>query len=213
MDTFGEWLHQQRKFRRLTQGEFADRVGCSTAMLRKIENGERRPSIQIAKLIANVLEIPPAERATFVRVARGELRVDRISPLSTPIQDPNIFPTQTTTRNNLPVLPTPLIGRIQELKNLKRLLDDPDCRLLTLVGPGGIGKTRLAIETASLIKNEFSDGVYFVTFASVDSPRFIVPMVADAIGFSFQSESSIDQKSRLLNYIKEKETLLLLDNL
>src|SRR5512145_3525472 len=78
IDTFGEWLNQQRSLRRLTREEFAKRIGCSVSALRKIEYGERRPSAQIAELMANCLDIPPEERSTFVRVARGELRVDRL---------------------------------------------------------------------------------------------------------------------------------------
>jgi len=206
---FGEWLQQQRKHRRLTREDFASRVGCSVAMLRKIEFGERRPSTQIAKLIANVLEIPPAEYEMFVHVARGELGVDRLEHVFDQAHQSDISPLH----ENLPILPTPLIGRTREVDELSRILIDPQCRLLTLVGPGGIGKTRLAIETASYIQNEFSDGVYFVPLASVNSPRFIIPMIADAIGFSFQSESSTDPKSQLFTYLKEKQILLLLDNL
>ena len=82
IDTFGEWLQGQRKIRKLTRQEFADRVGCSAIMLRKIEEGERRPSAQIARLIANALDIPPAERETFVKAARAELSMDRITTLS-----------------------------------------------------------------------------------------------------------------------------------
>ena len=194
MDIFGEWLLQQRNLRRLTRGEFANRVGCSIAMLRKIEDGERRPSTQIAELIANALEIPPTEHETFIRVARGELATNRITHLSNLTQIPNISPPQKSaiSRNNLPVLPTPLIGRIHELDELNRLLQDPGCRLLTLVGPGGIGKTRLAIETASQIQDKFSDGVVFTPFASVNSSRFIVPVIADSVGFAFQSENRIE---------------------
>src|SRR5574341_252489 len=80
--TFGEWLRQQRNELKLTRREFAGRVGCSVSALRKIEDGERRPSIQIAGLIANCLDIPPAARVTFIKVARGELSVDRVSPAS-----------------------------------------------------------------------------------------------------------------------------------
>jgi len=209
MDTFGGWLHQQRKDRRLTQREFANRVGCSVVMLRKIENGDRHPSVQIAELIANVLEIPTPEREVFVRVARGELGADRLEHISQQADQSDISPLH----DNLPILPTPLIGRTREVDELSHLLIDPQCRLLTLVGPGGIGKTRLAIETASHIQNEFTDGVYFVPLASVNSSRFIIPMIADAIGFSFQGENSVDPKSQLFNYLKEKRTLLLIDNL
>jgi predicted ATPase/transcriptional regulator with XRE-family HTH domain len=215
MDTFGEWLRQQRKIRKLTQRELANRVGCSIIMLRKIENGERRPSAQIAKLIANVLEIPPPELSTFVRVARGELRVERISHLSNLTENPNISPTQPaeTPHNNLPVLPTPLIGRVYELKELNRLLNDPDCGLLTLVGPGGIGKTRLGIETASTMQDKFEDGIYFVPLAPVNFSRFIIPVIADSVGFSFQSKNPADPKTQLFSYLSEKHMLLLIDNI
>jgi len=213
MDTFGEWLQKQRDHRRLTREEFANRVGCSVAMLRKIEYGERRPSTQIAELIANALEIPASEHETFVRVARGELRVNRISQFSNPTQNPNLSPSQTVSHNNLPVLPTPLIGRSHELKELNRLLDDPDCRLLTLVGAGGIGKTRLGIETASTMQGKFEDGVYFAPLASVNSSRLIIPVIAESVGFSFQGENPADPKTQLFSYLREKQMLLLIDNL
>jgi predicted ATPase/DNA-binding XRE family transcriptional regulator len=213
MDTFGEWLQQQREHHRLTRKEFASRVGCSVATLRKIESGERRPSAQIAELIANCLGIPPTEQETFVRVARGELRVDRISHLSDPTHPPNIIPAQTTSRNNLPVLPTPLIGRSHDLKELNRLLHDPDCRLLTLVGPGGIGKTRLGIEAASTMQAKFEDGIYFVPLAPVNSSRFIIPVIADSVGFSFQSAGPADPKTQLFSYLSKKQILLLIDNI
>lgn len=209
MDTFGEWLRQQRNSRNLTREQFADRVGCSVAMLRKIENDERRPSEQIAELIANCLAIPQLEHATFIKIARGELGVERL-PSPRLIQRPEI---SSARHNNLPILPTPLIGRASELKELNNLLRDPQCRMLTLVGQGGIGKTRLAIETASQIQGDFADGVYFVPLASVNASRFIVPVIADAIGFVFHGESSVDPKSQLLNYLDEKQILLLADNL
>src|SRR5512141_2789440 len=76
--TFGEWLRQQRTHLKLTREQFADRVGCSVALLRKIEDGERRPSAQIAELIANTLNIPTSDRSIFMRVARGELNLERL---------------------------------------------------------------------------------------------------------------------------------------
>ena len=213
MSTFGEWLQTERSERRLTREEFAQRVGCSVAMLRKIEADERRPSAQIAGLIANALEIAPAAQATFVRVARGELGMDRIPPVPRLSQHHGISPASAASHNNLPVLPTPLIGRQRELAELHRLASDPQCRMLTLVGPGGIGKTRLAIETASQLQVDFPDGVFFVPLASVDSSRFIVPVIAHSMGFAFLSASSADPKTQLLNFLGDKHALLLVDNI
>lgn len=209
METFGEWLRGQRTARKLTREEFAQRVGCSVSALRKMEMGERRPSAQIAELMANCLDISPEERSTFVRVARGELSVDRLHREEKPVIPPDIsFP-----KPNLPVFPTPLIGRERDLENLSGLLRAPHCCLLTLVGPGGIGKTRLAIETASRTQDIFAHGVYFVSLASVNAASYIVPMIANTLGFTFQSETRVDPKSQLFSYLKEKQILLLLDNL
>jgi predicted ATPase/DNA-binding XRE family transcriptional regulator len=206
---FGEWIRQRRDGLGLTRKEFAKRVGCSVSTLRKIENGERRPSGQIAELMANCLDIPTAEHSTFVRVARGELNVDRLLPPSNLLPRPNIASAKT----NLPILPTPFIGRQREVDELTRLLRDPQCRLLTLVGPGGVGKTRLAIETASRMQASFADGVYFISLASVNSIRFIAPMIADSVGFAFQSTAMIEPREQLFNHLKEKQILLLADNL
>jgi len=211
--TFGEWLRRNRNELRLTREEFSDRVGCSVSALRKIEDGQRRPSIQIAELIANCLNIPAGEHSIFVKVARGELSVDRLSPVSKLIASPNNSPDSAASKINLPILPTPLIGRQLEVDELSQLLRDPQCRLLTLVGPGGIGKTRLAIETASHMQDVFADGVYFVPLAPVNTTRFIVPVIADTVGFAFQSANSADPKAQLFNYLKRKQILLLTDSL
>jgi transcriptional regulator with XRE-family HTH domain len=209
MDTFGEWLHGQRNERKLTREDFAKRVGCSVAMLRKIEDGERRPSAQIAELMANCLDIPLEKRSTFVRVARGELSVDRLHPGSKPVATPNI----SSPKTNLPIFATPLIGRERELEHLSQILCEPQCRLLTLVGPGSIGKTRLAIETVSRMQDVFADGVYFVSLASINTTTYIVPMITDALGFTFQGSGPTDPITQSFSYLKEKEVLLLLDNL
>jgi len=211
--TFGEWLRQSRNELRLTRAQFAERVGCSIALLRKIEDGERRPSTQIAELMANCLNIPPAERSTFVNVARGASSVDRLASLAKPIASPSVSSASTTLRTNLPVLPTPLIGRQRDVEKLSQLLRDPHCRLLSLVGPGGIGKTRLAIETAAQVQDVFADGVYFVALASANAIRLIVPLIAEAIGFAFHPASPAEPKTQLFDYLREKQALLLTDNL
>ena len=206
METFGEWLQQQRSLRRLTREEFAKRVGCSVSALQKIEYGTRRPSAQIAELMARCLDVPLEERSTFVRVARGELKVDRLHPELKPVSTPNV----SSSKTNLPIFATPLIGRQRELEQLSALLFDPQCRLLTLVGPGGIGKTRLAIETAAQAKASFANGVYFVALASISSIDAVISAMASAIYFAFYGAS--DPKVQLLNYLRDKQILLIVDN-
>src|SRR5512144_2491785 len=123
--TFGEWLRQSRNELRLTREQFASRVGCSVSALRKIEDGERRPSGQIAELMANGLNLPPAERSTFVKVARGEWSPDRLPPVSKPLASQGVPSASTTPQTNLPIVPTPMIGRQREVAELSQLLRDP----------------------------------------------------------------------------------------
>jgi len=112
--------------------------------------------------------------------------------------------------HNLPPQPTPFIGREQELSEIEKLLNDPSCRLLTLVGPGGIGKTRLALEAASQRLGDFPNGVWFVPFVGVSSPEHMVSTLADSLKFSFYGPA--DPEVQILNYLKEKKMLLIMDN-
>ena len=112
--------------------------------------------------------------------------------------------------NNLPVQTTPFIGRDEELAEISALLADPDCRLLTLIGPGGIGKTRLAIQAAAQVSEAFADGVYFVVLNPLTSPDYLVPTLADTVGFSFSGQQ--DPQQQLLSYLSSKRMLLVLDN-
>ena len=96
--SFGAWLKRQRKARDLTQDELTRRIGCATVTLQKIEIDERRPSKEIATRLADVLEIPPAERPAFLRVARGELPVDWLPGMpAVPAHRPPALPTGTVT--------------------------------------------------------------------------------------------------------------------
>jgi len=227
---FCEWIKQRRKLLDLTQEELAVRAGCSVFALRKIESGERRPSKQLASLLAQALEIPAEENMAFVHAARGELTSGHL-PDPTPepsyksfsdflIQHEQIYKTRPThstiemDSGNLPLYPTPLLGRESELAALERIFKDPKCRLLTLTGMGGIGKTKLAVEFASRQKNTFLDGVHYVPLASINSEEMIVPAIAEALGCTFSGPSEL--REQLFSYASSKirrPGLLVLDNL
>jgi predicted ATPase/transcriptional regulator with XRE-family HTH domain len=204
---FSEWVKGRRQALDLTQAELAERASCSVFTLRKIEAGERRPSKQLAGILAEALGIASEDQATFVKVARGELGIEKLARLPCGPAPPG---SSIHIPSNLPSTLTPFIGREPELAALRQLLCDPQCSLLTIVGSGGIGKTRLAIEAAHHSQDLFPDGVWFVPLAAVNSPALIVPGIADAVNFSFKDPSN--PQELLLRYLSEKKALLILDN-
>ncbi|MFO7572608.1 MAG: adenylate/guanylate cyclase domain-containing protein [Gaiellaceae bacterium] len=114
---------------------------------------------------------------------------------------------------NLPSPRTSFVGRRDELDEIERLLEDPSCRLLTLVGPGGVGKTRLALEAAARRIDRYPHGVHYVGLASVVAPDFLVPAVADALQFPIDAaHSAFSPQDQLVDYLAERSTLLVLDN-
>ena len=208
---FSEWLKRRRQELDLTQEQLAQRASCSVFAIRKIESGERQPSRQLARTLAGSLEIPCEEQASFIKAARGELSTERLPSLartSSPTAQPAVK--SNSPPINLPKPLTPFIGREPELFALGGLLCDPQCLLLTIVGPGGMGKTRLAIEAAYQSKELFPDGVWFVPLAALNSPALLIPAIADAVQFRFQDPA--DPHAQLLRYLCEKTALLILDN-
>ncbi len=112
--------------------------------------------------------------------------------------------------NNLPVWLTPLIGRESEVAWVQAQLDNPHCRLLTLTGPGGIGKTHLALEAVKAKLNHFPDGVYLVSLAALPSTQDIVPVLAQAL--NLPSRDYVDLHGQLFDYLCPKKLLLVLDS-
>ncbi len=113
-------------------------------------------------------------------------------------------------QHNLRAQSTPFVGRRHELAELIRLLADPQVRLVTVLGPGGSGKTRLALEAASRQVEHWQHGVWFASLAAIQSVEGIVRAVAQAMGFQFSPGS--DTRQQLLDYLREKRMLLVLDN-
>lgn len=115
-----------------------------------------------------------------------------------------------TATTNLPAQPNRFIGRLKEVHELTDLLADPECRLVTLVGPGGTGKTRLSIEVAEKVADRFADGVHFVPLDTVASADFLVPAIAGAVGFTLRGQD--EPRVQLLDHVKSKHQLIVLDN-
>ena len=152
------------------------------------------------------LGLPPDEATTRLY---DDIKAGRLPPppdryLPVPLTE------HASGRHNLPVHLTPFIGRESELAQIEQLLLPPANRLITLVGPGGIGKTRLAIQAAAQQLAAFRHGVYFVALTPLDLPAYLVAALADALRFSFYGAT--DPKTQLINFLREKELLLVLDS-
>jgi transcriptional regulator with XRE-family HTH domain len=137
--SFGNWVKRRRKALDLTQQLLAGLVGCSLATIVKIESDERRPSRQMAELLARHLEIPPDQRDLFIKVARREKAADNLNPLPLPPR-PGFDSSSGQPHTHLPLPTNPLIGREFELAEIVRLIQDPQCRLLP--------KNRLSLNVA-----------------------------------------------------------------
>jgi predicted ATPase/predicted Ser/Thr protein kinase len=113
--------------------------------------------------------------------------------------------------NNLRLQTTEFLGRQEEIAELKQQIANPSIRLVTVLGPGGMGKTRLAQETANRLLDQFPNGVYLVSLAPLRAEN-LLPAIADAVNYQFQPQETSDLKQQLLAYFREKTVLLVLDN-
>ncbi len=203
--SFGEWLKQRRERLRLTQRELAATVHCSLPMIKKLEADERHPSPELAQLLASALKVPEADHETFIEVARGERPVDGLwhvpdeaATPSLPIHEPVLLPRPAT----------PFVGRADELAQIGERLAHPDCRLLTLVGPGGIGKTRLALAAAQAQQTAFVEEAAFVSLAAITDANLIPDVVARSLRLTLTGPPA----EQVLAYLRRRSLLLVLDN-
>jgi predicted ATPase/transcriptional regulator with XRE-family HTH domain len=203
--SFGYWVRRRRKALDLTQAELARRVFCALSTIKKIELDERRPSRQMAERLADCLHVTGLEREAFLAAAHAELVSDRLDQPS----DPIFLKAAPSNLSSCQPL-TPFVGCEDELAHISALIQRADCRLITLVGPGGIGKTRLAIQAASNQLDRYPDGVYFVPLAQLDSHAYIPTTILEALGLQVPPAQS--PRSYLLDYLRRKAVFLVLDN-
>jgi predicted ATPase/DNA-binding XRE family transcriptional regulator len=225
--TFGAWLKSRRRQLDLTQKGLAHQVGCSVGTIRKMEADERRPSRQLAGLMAECLEIPIDQHDIFIAFARSEPYIsDTPLPVLPNSEDqiPIIPPKKKKQKikHNLPLDVTQFVGRETELNALDALFKDQEKRLVTILGPGGIGKTRLALDYARHQLDEkddgaphpFKDGVFFVDLTPLQETERLVLHLAEALNLRIQVGAQDEQspKQQLLDYLRDRQLFLLLDN-
>lgn len=199
--SFGNWLRQRRRSLDLTQADLARQIGCSEITIRKIESDERTPSRQIAELLARFLGIPEREIAPFLSFARG--RQGEVTSHETPLS--------TSTPNTPITYPiTGLIGRSADLNALEQRLIEQRTRLLTVIGPPGIGKTRLALEAINQLRTQFRDGAVFVALAPLTHADLVISAIAQALHVNEISENQLFDL--LCDALQSRQMLLVLDN-
>jgi predicted ATPase len=197
-------------------------------MIRKIEADERQPSTQLAELLAEQLQVPADQVEAFVGFARGvevgdQTGLEALGEGGWADLPPVPDDAGAAIPHNLPAQTTPFFGRQDELAILAGLLADPHKRLVTVLGPGGMGKTRLALAAAEEQLNSpdgaqrfgndaqrFRDGIYFVPLAGVAAADSLASAVAEAIDFQFSGAD--EPQAQLLRYLGKRHTLLVLDN-
>ncbi len=189
---FGAVLRRYRLAAGLSQEALAERSGLSLRGISDLERGERTsPRFETVRLLADGLALDPQQRDELVAAARSSPLSDAGPPL-------------------LPRPHSPLIGRTRELQSLRDLLRRDDVAVVTMIGPGGVGKTRLAVSIATEMIGDFPDGVAFVSLAPVSDPMLVALEVAKALGVREMRGQPVAQVVR--DYLYSRQALLVIDN-
>jgi predicted ATPase/DNA-binding XRE family transcriptional regulator len=194
--TFGDLLRRHRNAAGLTQEDLAERSGLSVDTISLLERGEhRRPHRYTMQSLADALELSRSDRIRFETSTRRSAG-------------------STTARVAQPAdLPSPLtsfIGREREAEEVRHLMLRSDVRVLTLTGPGGVGKTRLGLEVARQVRDRFTDGVCFVALASISDPALVLSVIAQALRIKEDAGQSVAEA--LEQHLRDRQLLLVLDN-
>ncbi len=199
--TFGDLLRHLRQRARMTQDELGLGVGYSRAHIARLENNQRLPDPSAVRArFFEPLDLKPdspkaAQLVILATAAHDSGNTDEIEP-------------ERQTPNNLPYPVTTFVGRTEALAELQRLL--PTTRLLTLTGVGGTGKTRLALELATRVLDDFPDGVWLVELAPVADPAQVGQTALTAVGI--RDTAGMTPTAALVDVLRNQRCLLFLDN-
>ena len=196
--SFGTWLRQRRRLFDLTQQTLADQVGCARITLRRIEADALKPSKELAQILFEKLKIPELEHPQWILFARGLSNLPTQSTDSSANQSPT----------NLPAALTTFIGREKEQAEIIKHIRKH--RLVTLTGPGGVGKTRLSIKVGEQAFGEYANGVWLAELAALNDPSLLPQSVTTVFSITVQSNAS--PAEILINFLRAKTALLILDN-
>lgn len=193
---FGAQLRALREAAGFTQEELATIAGLSVHAVSALERGQRRrPHVETVRALSAALDLADSARDAFVASSRAPATDSTADPL---------------TRISLPAFPTTLLGRESELETVRLWLTDRDARLITLTGPGGVGKTRLALELGRGVAAAGTGRVLFVGLSAVRNTTFVAQAIAEALGAVDDTAHDLPRRARLA--CDGTPTLLLLDN-
>ena len=212
--TFGPFLRQLRRRAGMTQADLAAAVDYSATFISNLEKEARQPDVEtVAKRFvpALALQDEPKLAARLIELAALARGIRPPSSL-TIVSNTQMIELEDSdmVQGGIPAAPTPLIGRASDVDWICKRMLGHHGRLMTLLGPPGVGKTRLALETATFLQAIYADGACFVPLDAVEDPALVPLTIAAAVGL--ENTDAHDPKHQLIMQLRRKEMLLALDN-